>query len=218
MKQTIVLAGSLSTLLSKYLNLSKSENRIGIERNFKHPFLQTAGKFAGEFVCLLLFYLIFLIEKLMFSPISKPNQNFKNVSGPKDDFNPKEHLEENNLKNKNETNNGDELSSKLGWKKSWILFFPALCDILASTVLYIGLSLTKASSYQMLRGSVIIFTGLLSRIFLNRRLKWYQWLAMAVILLGLFMVGISDVVATAGSTICENSKNYSMEVQSSVNR
>ena len=36
---------------------------------------------------------------------------------------------------------------------------PALCDMTATSVQYIGLTLTYASSFQMLRGAVIIFTG-----------------------------------------------------------
>ena len=36
---------------------------------------------------------------------------------------------------------------------------PALCDMTATSLQYIGLTLTYASSFQMLRGAVIIFTG-----------------------------------------------------------
>ena len=36
---------------------------------------------------------------------------------------------------------------------------PALCDMTAPSLQYIGLTLTYASSFQMLRGAVIIFTG-----------------------------------------------------------
>ena len=38
---------------------------------------------------------------------------------------------------------------------------PALCDMTATSVQYIGLTLTYASSFQMLRGAVIIFTGII---------------------------------------------------------
>ena len=48
---------------------------------------------------------------------------------------------------------------------------PALCDMTATSIQYIGLTLTFASSFQMLRGAVIIFTGILSVIFLRRQFQ-----------------------------------------------
>ena len=46
---------------------------------------------------------------------------------------------------------------------SQIFLPPALCDMTATSVQYIGLTLTYASSFQMLRGAVIIFTGVLEK-------------------------------------------------------
>ena len=46
---------------------------------------------------------------------------------------------------------------------SQIFLPPALCDMTATSVQYIGLTLTYASSFQMLRGAVIIFTGALGK-------------------------------------------------------
>lgn len=34
----------------------------------------------------------------------------------------------------------------------WIFVVPAFCDVLATSIMYIGLNLTQASSFQMLRG------------------------------------------------------------------
>ncbi|XP_054159226.1 solute carrier family 35 member F6-like [Oppia nitens] len=71
---------------------------------------------------------------------------------------------------------------------------PALCDMTATSLMYIGLNLTYASSFQMLRGSLIIFTGLLSVAFLNRNLKHYQWIGIFFVMTGLAIVGVSDMV------------------------
>ncbi|CAG7820076.1 unnamed protein product, partial [Allacma fusca] len=60
--------------------------------------------------------------------------------------------------------------------------------------MYVGLNLTYASSFQMLRGAVIIFTGLLSVAFLERKLKVTQWIGIWFILVGLSVVGLSDFV------------------------
>ncbi|ODN03330.1 Solute carrier family 35 member F6 [Orchesella cincta] len=69
---------------------------------------------------------------------------------------------------------------------------PAMMDLLATSTMYVGLNLTFASSFQMLRGSVIVFTGLLSVAFLNRSLTFVKWFGISFILLGLGIVGLSD--------------------------
>jgi len=74
-----------------------------------------------------------------------------------------------------------------------IFFPPACCDVLATSLMYIGLNLTTASSYQMLRGAVIIFTGLLSVAFLRMRLQGFKWLGMVLVMLGLVIVGLCDI-------------------------
>jgi len=65
--------------------------------------------------------------------------------------------------------------------------------MLATSIMYVGLNLTYASSFQMLRGSVIVFTGLLSTAFLDRKLKISQWFGITFILIGLAIVGMADI-------------------------
>ncbi|XP_019713451.1 solute carrier family 35 member F6 [Hippocampus comes] len=77
-----------------------------------------------------------------------------------------------------------------------LLFFPpAMCDMLATSTMYVALNMTSASSFQMLRGAVIIFTGLLSVAFLGRRLLVSQWIGILVTILGLVIVGLADFVS-----------------------
>jgi len=76
----------------------------------------------------------------------------------------------------------------------FIFLGPALCDMTATSVQYIGLTLTYASSFQMLRGAVIIFTGILSTIFLRHKLQWFKWLGMIFVIGGLVTVGVNDLI------------------------
>lgn len=64
----------------------------------------------------------------------------------------------------------------------------------ATSIQYIGLTLTYASSFQMLRGAVIIFTGLLSRVALGRKLHWFKWIGIFFVIAGLATVGICDLI------------------------
>lgn len=74
----------------------------------------------------------------------------------------------------------------------FIFLAPAMCDMIGTSTMYVGLNLTYASSFQMLRGSVIVFTGLLSMFCLGRRLIARQWIGIAFVIVGLALVGISD--------------------------
>uniref|UniRef100_A0A182KBX5 MMS19 nucleotide excision repair protein n=1 Tax=Anopheles christyi TaxID=43041 RepID=A0A182KBX5_9DIPT len=77
----------------------------------------------------------------------------------------------------------------------FILFVPAMCDMLATSIMYVGLNLTYPSSFQLLRGSVIIFVAILSVAFLNRTLVKREWFGIAFIMFGLVIVGMSDVLS-----------------------
>jgi hypothetical protein len=61
--------------------------------------------------------------------------------------------------------------------------------------MYVGLSLTSSSIFQMLRGSVVIFTATFSVVFLKRKQKGYQWLGVAFVLVGTAVVGASSFVS-----------------------
>lgn len=55
--------------------------------------------------------------------------------------------------------------------------------------------MTSASSFQMLRGAVIIFTGLFSVAFLGRRLAPSQWVGILATIAGLVVVGLADLLS-----------------------
>ncbi|XP_026514115.1 solute carrier family 35 member F6 [Terrapene carolina triunguis] len=82
-----------------------------------------------------------------------------------------------------------------------LLFLPpALCDMTGTSIMYVALNMTSASSFQMLRGAVIIFTGLLSVAFLGRKLVPSQWLGILVTMAGLVVVGLADMLGTRDET------------------
>uniref|UniRef100_T1IPN2 Membrane metallo-endopeptidase-like 1 n=1 Tax=Strigamia maritima TaxID=126957 RepID=T1IPN2_STRMM len=86
----------------------------------------------------------------------------------------------------------------------FIFLAPAMCDMIGTSTMYFGLTLTFPSSFQMLRGAVIIFTGLLSVAFLNRTLKKLEWGGIFLIILGLFIVGLADFVSGSNNTTDRN--------------
>ncbi|XP_039264053.1 solute carrier family 35 member F6-like [Styela clava] len=74
----------------------------------------------------------------------------------------------------------------------FLFFIPAMCDMAGTSLMYVGLNFTYASSFQMLRGAVIVFTALLSVAFLRRIITNKMWSGIACVILGLVLVGLSD--------------------------
>ena len=74
-----------------------------------------------------------------------------------------------------------------------IFILPALCDMCGTSLIYVGLNLSSASIFQMLRGSVVIFTGILSATWLKRTLHGFNWMGMGLVLVGAAVVGVASV-------------------------
>ncbi len=55
----------------------------------------------------------------------------------------------------------------------------------------VGLILVPVSIYQMSRGALVLWVGVLSVIFLSRRLRAYQWASLIIVVIGVAIVGLS---------------------------
>ncbi|XP_039289212.1 solute carrier family 35 member F6 isoform X2 [Nilaparvata lugens] len=100
----------------------------------------------------------------------------------------------------------DEHELIKGNKEFNIFYFlpPATLDMCATSIMYLGLNLTYASSFQMLRGSVIVFTEIFSMIFLQRQFKAFRWAGIFVIIIGLATVGLSDLSENSSDSSSSN--------------
>lgn len=75
-----------------------------------------------------------------------------------------------------------------------ILWPASLFDMIGTCLMFFGLTMTTASSAQMLRGSVIIFTALLSLCILKRRIKIYEWIGIVLIVIAMVIIGLADML------------------------
>ena len=87
----------------------------------------------------------------------------------------------------------------VSWGSFFICLLPAICDLGGTTLSGIGLLFTSASVFQMLRGSIIVFTGALSVVFLGRKLATFQVFGMFCTVVGVTIVGMSSLIAGASS-------------------
>lgn len=73
-----------------------------------------------------------------------------------------------------------------------LVLFPAFCDSIASTLMNMGLIFVSASIFQMLRGSMVIFTGIISILFLNKHYTLVKFSSLFIIFLGVCIVSTAN--------------------------
>ncbi|XP_016996860.2 solute carrier family 35 member F6 isoform X2 [Drosophila takahashii] len=73
------------------------------------------------------------------------------------------------------------------------MILPTVLDTIASILLFTGLYLTYATSFQMIRGAALVFVGIFSTMFLNHTLTGRHWLAIFTISCGVFNIVCMDV-------------------------
>ena len=88
----------------------------------------------------------------------------------------------------------DDGEKKKKEPKIWYFLFPALFDILGSSINSISLSFLPSSIYQMFRGAIIIFTCIASIIFLKTKYFRHHLLGIVIVITGLSIVGINAVL------------------------
>jgi hypothetical protein len=81
-------------------------------------------------------------------------------------------------------------------KVYFMIAIPACCDLLATGIMNIGLLYIRASAWQMLRGSMTIFSSILHRFVLKRQYKAFMWASVCIVALSLVVVGLATVCST----------------------
>ncbi|KAL2919712.1 hypothetical protein HK105_200626 [Polyrhizophydium stewartii] len=208
----MLFTGTINTLLNKLQDLTCVEHCDDPARrhNFEQPVWQTLNMFIGEAACLLVYYISVAVEShrrttttaaAAFHPIA-------DEAAPPTETSP--------LIAPGSRTPSDEIAAEdavepvpgrkplTGWRNVFFLA-PTLLDLTATTAMGYGLIYISASQYQMLRGSVVLFTGLLSSIFLGRRHPLYRWVALVTVFLGVAVVGLSGIVQSSSSPTVSSS-------------
>jgi drug/metabolite transporter (DMT)-like permease len=171
---SFIVTGSLLTLSTKWADITSALGSDGTFHKFNHPLIQTWSMFIGEALCFFAYWTCF------HKPADKaPLTNI-------------------------ESSDAIVVPDVAPAYSVWIFALPAALDFLASTIMGFGLILTYSSTFQMLRGSLVLFTALLSLIFLGRRLFGFQWTGLTVVILGLALVGVSAALAGAQAVQAPN--------------
>jgi drug/metabolite transporter (DMT)-like permease len=171
----ILIIGTINTIISKL------QDRICIDKcetdnpiYFEQPLIQTLNMFIGESLCLI----VYLIYKYKYKYQDTFNEDVIRQGTPEE----QEPLI-------------PRIQVPINFKnvvfKNWKLILPALCDVISSTFMNVGLILVSPSIFQTLRGSLIIFTALISMIFLRKKYTIHQMIGLFIIFSGISVVGTS---------------------------
>jgi len=139
---------------------------------FKKPWFQTEAMFIGMFGCLAVYEVMRCVQR-------KKEKNV-DVSETKPLVN----------------SSGSEKKGKTMavWKQYCIVCTPALCDMCATAMMNVGLLWIPASVWQMLRGSMVIFSALFSKFFLKRQLHASHWIGVGLVAFALLVVAFAALM------------------------
>ncbi|KAF9107622.1 hypothetical protein BGX27_008682 [Mortierella sp. AM989] len=204
----MLIAGTANTVISKYQDMACVKNCDNPDpkthEHFEQPIWQTLNMFIGETLCLVVAsvcaYLAEKYGRAKWAELVLDEQDEEILAVVESDgliVLPNH----NHIKKK----------KKLEGFYVLLLWLPTLCDMTASTLMNVGLIYCAASVYQMLRGALVIFTGILSVIFLGRRLLAYEWFALFTIVMGIATVGLASVLAQKDKPVAGDSEPGSDE-------
>jgi len=188
----MLISGSANTLSKKAQNDCSAHDRDGNYVPFQHAWLQTATMFLGEFSCILgYFYLECKSRSERTASYGVQAEPFLQSRA-----------------NGAVTITARERSSNLNQSCfQWIFLLPASLDLLGTTIAGVGLIYTYASVWQMLRGSIVIFTAMLSKCFLGRSLEIYQYVGLTFTVCGLALVGLAATLGAKDDSSSKSSKD-----------
>ncbi|KAF4664716.1 hypothetical protein FOL46_004092 [Perkinsus olseni] len=87
-------------------------------------------------------------------------------------------------------------------RKTWLaIFFPACFDLVGTSFQAIGLVYTPVSVFQMLKGSIIVFSAALSVIFLKRKMYRNHWAGVLICVIALTLVGSSSIFSRGSQAV-----------------
>ena len=171
--------GTCTVVVQKFLFEQKADglSKYPLQHKFSKPWFQTNSMFIGMFLALV----VYEIQRC-FQKKKKNNQTFNEIESLA------------SLNNSEGKNKGPS-----HFKMYFYVAGPACCDLLATALSNIGLLSINASVWQMLRGSMVLFSSIFCAFILKRPHFPYMWWSVLIITIALIIVSVSIVANTGVS-------------------
>jgi len=190
-KKVIIITGMLvfgtcTVVTQKILFSMEAIGSSDCKSKFEKPWFQTEAMFVGMAGCLVVYEVMRCLRK------NKAKQESENTP----------------LMGGSGSVQAEE-STASHWAQYVYVIAPACCDMFATASMNIGLLWIPASVWQMLRGSMVIFSALFSKFFLKRELFAYHWVGVGTVVFALLVVALSALMATEDEKKTESSSSSS---------
>jgi len=216
----MLISGAANTILMKHQTMQLVPQGAGeTPVAFDHPYIQTFFMFIGEMFCLAVFSILVCRKtsrdkkkeaqkeaenKLEQTELvdgviaSKTSENASTAAVARDDKQPILTATESSVDTvESKVESKSFLEDKdLSWpeiKVQLLFILPVVCDCCATTLVNYSYLLIPASVIQMTRGSVVLFTAIFSIVFLGRRQTAQHWSGVALVVLGITFVSLSQL-------------------------
>lgn len=172
----IVIAGMLffgtfTVVIQKIILTLEGVGRYGEHHKFDKPWFQTGAMFIGMLGCLIVYEVLRCIRRARAKKETQPLLNAEDtIQEP------------------------TEKKSPTILKQYVIVILPAACDMIATAMMNIGLLWIAASVWQMLRGSMTIFSAIFSKVFLKRNLHVSHVVGVCIVAFALVVVALSALM------------------------
>ena len=174
--RTIILLYRAGYLLAGAVNtlLLKSMDKLTVDDGrFRHPYFQVSSLFLGEFSCMFMSIILSFInrKRARLSEYRVLNTQTRHLA------------------NKNRSQ-----------YKVLLFGIPAFLFLIAACLMFLGLALSAASVYQMVRASLSIFVAIYSVLFLKHKIFRHQVAGIVLLFIGLIIVGTSHIINQSESS------------------
>jgi len=174
----MLIFGTCTVVIQKLIfsldgeGLNPTNHSILEVHKFEKPWFQTEAMFIGMFGCLAVYEIMRCYQR------SKAKKVSVSESEP--------------LVNSTASATEKKSASSMPvWKQYCIVCTPALCDMCATAMMNVGLLWIAASVWQMLRGSMVIFSAVFSKFFLKRDLHASHWTGVGLVAFALVVVAFA---------------------------
>lgn len=167
----MLIFGTATVVSSKFIFESTAPNRHGEDKAFKKPWFMDLMMFLGMLSCLIVYLYQKYTKKVDQKNVEEKSPLVQDASHPV------------------------QLTFWKKYKEYFQILPPAMCDLISTGIMYIGFLFVPASVFQLMRGSMVLFSAIVARIFLKKHIQRFHTLAIVVVMIGLCLVGLACVSA-----------------------